>query len=94
VAGVGGRTPEALAAFLERVRSLVRRYPATGLPESSMLEAPAEADEVVAPNFTLLNPVVPLRWFEPDAGGTVSLRFNPAGPRAGDRAPVYRACLD
>jgi hypothetical protein len=32
----------------------------------------------MVPNFTLLNPVVALRWFEPDTGGIVSLRFNAA----------------
>ena len=79
VAGHGARTHEALAPFLERVRGLVRRHPSKVLLDAARLEAPAEADEVVVPNFTLVNPVVPLRWFEPDTGGTVSLRFNAAG---------------
>jgi hypothetical protein len=72
------REREALAPFLERVRGLVRRHPAASLPDTVALDAPAEADEVVVPNFTLVNPIIPLRWFEPDTGGTVSLRFNPA----------------
>jgi hypothetical protein len=94
VAGGGGRTRGALAPFLERVRGLVRRYPSKGLPQTSTLEAPAEADEVVRPNFTLVNPVVPLRWFQPDTGGKVSLRFNVAGspvPAATARAGFTNA---
>lgn len=79
VAGGGERPREALSPFLERVRSLVRRYPAASLSGAVTLDAPAEADEVFLPNFTLLNPIIPLRWFEPDTGGTVSLRFNSAG---------------
>jgi hypothetical protein len=79
VAGGGARPREALSPFLERVRDLVRRHPAADLSRAVTLDAPAEADEVPAPNFTLLNPIIPLRWFEPDTGGTVSLRFNPAG---------------
>ena len=78
VAGTGGQTREPLAPFLERVRELAGRYPAR--PSAALtLDAPAEADEVAVPSFTLVNPVVPLRWFEPDTGGTVSLRFNAAG---------------
>jgi hypothetical protein len=87
VAG-GERQREALAPFLERVRALIRRHPAPAPSEAVRLEAPADADEV-QPNFTLLNPIVPLRWFEPDTGGTVSLRFNPAGSPV--PAPTARA---
>ena len=80
VAGGGGvRLREGLEPFLAGVRDLVRRHPAAGLPDPAVLDAPAEADEVPAPSFTLLNPILPLRWFEPDNGGTVSLRFNAAG---------------
>jgi hypothetical protein len=80
VAGGGGeRRREDLAPFLARVRDLVHRHPAASLPDAATPEAPAGADEVPAPSFTLLNPILPLRWFEPDTGGTVSLRFNAAG---------------
>jgi len=71
--GEGERRREDLAPFLARVRDLSRHHPAASLPE-----APAEADEVPGPAFSLLNPILPLRWFEPDTGGTVSLRFNAA----------------
>jgi hypothetical protein len=77
--GAGPRPRERLVPFLSRVRDLVRRYPAAGLPDAATSEAPAEADELPGPAFTLLNPILALRWFEPDTGGTVSLRFNAAG---------------
>lgn len=32
-----------------------------------------------APSFTLLNPLLPFRWFEPDSGAPVSLMFNVNG---------------
>jgi hypothetical protein len=95
VAGGGGERPrEALMPFLTRVRDLVRRHPAASLPDTVTLEAPAEAD-AVTPAFTLLNPILPLRWFEPDTGGTVSFRFNAAGspvPAATARAG-FKAAL-
>jgi hypothetical protein len=34
---------------------------------------------VAPPSFTFLNPIIPLRWFEPDSGGPVAFRFNGAG---------------
>jgi hypothetical protein len=95
VAGGADHRTEDLAAFLSRVRDLVLRHPAAGLPATVPLEAPAEADEVTAPAFTLLNPLLALRWFEPDTGGAVSLRFNAAGspvPAATARAG-FRAAL-
>ena len=65
VAGGGGERPrEELAPFLARVRDLVRRHPAAILPDTVTPEAPAELDEVPAPAFTLLNPILPVRWFE------------------------------
>jgi hypothetical protein len=78
VVRAASRARQALSPFLEQVRRLVDPEPATGLPSGLILDAPAGADEVVLPNFTLLNPVIPLRWFEPDTGGTISFRFNPA----------------
>jgi hypothetical protein len=90
LAGGGSVRPrEGLAPCLSRVRDLVRRYPAAGLPDTAVFDAPAEVDEVAAPAFTLLNPILPLRWFEPDTGGTVSLRFNGAGSPV--PAPTARA---
>jgi hypothetical protein len=84
--GAGGRPREALAPFLERIRGLVTRDPAPTRAAAAALEAPAGADEVV-PSFTLLNPIIPLRWFEPDTGGSVAFRFNGAGsPVAGATA--------
>ena len=79
VAGGGGRRREALTPFLEQVRAFVGQSAAASRPDVAFAEAPALADEVPGPAFTLLNPILPLRWFEPDTSGTVSFRFNAAG---------------
>ena len=80
VAGGAGAPPrEALAPFLERIRGLARRSPAPVRAEATSPEAPPGADEAPSPSFTLLNPIIPLRWFEADTGGQVALRFNAAG---------------
>lgn len=68
-----GRRP--LAPFLERIRELSRLYPAVESGDVPADAAPASA----TPAFTLLNPIVPLRWFEPDAGTPILLEFNPTG---------------
>jgi hypothetical protein len=78
VAGSGGAPRrESLPAFLTRVRALVRLHPASGTSNDLRSEAPASSRPEVTPSFTLLNPIVPLRWFEPDNGRTVTFRFNP-----------------
>lgn len=80
VAGGGGeRQHEPLGRFLEQVRALARRHPAASLPDTAIVDVPAEADEAPTPSFTLLNPIIPLRWFEPDTSGTVGFLFNAAG---------------
>jgi hypothetical protein len=92
--GAGARPREALAPFLERIRGLARRSPAPIRAEAASPEAPPGADEVPSPSFTFLNPIIPLRWFEPDTGGPVALRFNAAGspvPAATARAGFVAA---
>jgi hypothetical protein len=92
--GGGGRWREPLPAFLARVRDLVRHRPSPDLPDTVVAEAPAGADSGASPSFTLLNPVLPLRWFEPDDGQKVMLRFNAASspvPAATARAGFVNA---
>jgi hypothetical protein len=73
---------EPLRTFLGRVRAQVRRSPGTSLPGHVGAETtPPAALAAEAPIF--LNPLLPLRWFEPDAGLSIPLRYNPAG------APVF-----
>lgn len=75
-----GRRP--LADLLEQTRELVKRYPA----RETALTAPAVAGPVAAVSspdlgFTL-RPLIPLRWFEPDAGIPVTMMFNPTNAPA------------
>lgn len=71
-------TSEPLEPFLARVRDLTRLHP--GPVSSAAIQdarPPTTAEE--PPAFTLLNPILPFRWFEPDIGAPVSLLFNAVG---------------
>lgn len=82
---VGASPPadgEPLQAFLGRVRALADRLPGPALPEGIGDEVtPAATLSSEPPVF--LNPIIPLRWFEPDDGLAIPLMFNP------DQAPFF-----
>jgi len=76
VAGGERRSREALEPFLARLRDLARRWPGPTLTDQVVADAPSSID--AAPSFHLLNPLIPLRWFEPDNGLPITYLFNPA----------------
>jgi hypothetical protein len=81
IGGRGSNVPaarEPLSRFLSQVRALVQLGPGPA-PAGDRLSAPAPPAAEVQPAFTLLNPLLPFRWFEPDAGAPVGLLFNPDG---------------
>jgi hypothetical protein len=91
-----------LTDFLARVRAIVARQAtvdvgSTGGPDGALSASAAEpAPQAAAElDFTLLNPLIALRWFEPDTGLPVAYRFNPAGapaaPPAGARPDFVTA---
>jgi hypothetical protein len=74
-----------LSDFLAQVRAIAARQLAVdvgsaALPRERAAERAGEAapDAVAELDFSLLNPIIPLRWFEPDTGLPISYRFNPA----------------
>jgi hypothetical protein len=67
---------ERLDLLRARVRGLAARYPAPA-ETSAPVDAAAPVEAAAAPAFTL-RPLLPLRWFEPDAGLPVVMRYNPA----------------
>jgi hypothetical protein len=73
---------EPLSRFLERVRALAKRHSGPTLPDGVGDELmPASAPSSEPPIF--LNPIIPLRWFEPDDGLAIPLMFN------ADEAPSF-----
>jgi hypothetical protein len=85
---------ERLAANWHNAIEFEQRYYA-GIP---ILEEPAEyslraAAGMLAPQFTLLAPSTPIRWFEPDSGQPVTFRVRPDGaPGSSILDDVTAAC--
>jgi hypothetical protein len=70
------RRRQPLSDFLGEVRELARRHPGgAALPAAAA--PPPQAD--TSQSFTFLIPYLPLRWFEPDTGLPIAVRYNPAG---------------
>jgi hypothetical protein len=84
-AAVGPAAPagrESLEAFLARTRALVAKHPGPALADGVGDEAlPSSAPSSEPPIF--LNPIIPLRFFEPDDGLAIPLMFND------DQAPSF-----
>ncbi|PYQ46453.1 MAG: hypothetical protein DMF77_00785, partial [Acidobacteria bacterium] len=78
------REPERrpLARLLDQVRDLVKHGPAPDVRTISPAAA-ATQTALASPDlgFTL-RPLIPLRWFEPDSGLPVTMKFNPASAPA------------
>lgn len=84
----------ALAALLGEVRDLIKHRPAPRPFAPAPAAAPGPGD-LASPDlgFTL-RPIIPLRWFEPDSGLPVTMRFNPANAPAsvpGGARPQFAA---
>src|SRR5438045_2270644 len=67
-----------LAAVLDEVRDLVKYRPAPLMAVDMARAAEPLSAAVSSPDlgFTL-RPIIPLRWFEPDSGLPVTMKFNP-----------------
>ena len=74
--------------YLERLSSLVQTLGAQSaaheqayFSDASLNRIPGEFPQIESdarqPNFTILNPYQPQRWFEPDSGQPVSFSINP-----------------
>lgn len=79
-----------LASYLERTLTRIAELAVpslhhearfyTGTPMLSLPVEVASLDHLrLSPQFTLLNPYQPQRWFEPDEGRAVEFRINPIG---------------
>ena len=73
------RRREPLSTFLSRVRDLVRLPSGAAAALEAGADAPPPGAESVPSSFTFLNPLIPMRWFEPDQGLPIAVRYNPAG---------------
>jgi hypothetical protein len=79
-----------LASYLERIAVRVIELTVPSLHHEAqffgsipLLALPTEIASVdhlrLSPQFTLLNPIQPQRWFEPDEGRVIDFRINPIG---------------
>lgn len=74
------RSRQRLARLRERLRELALRHPAreSQMAAASEEAAPVDALAVTETAFSLL-PLIPFRWFEPDTGAPVPIKFNGLG---------------
>ena len=71
-----------LAGLLDQVRDLVKHRPAPSVRTTSPAAGATPAVLATPELGFTLRPLIPLRWFEPDTGLPVTMKFNPANAPA------------
>jgi hypothetical protein len=94
VLGGAQRSRQPLEAFLSTVRELVGRHPGASSVDGVIEQAPPGGG--ITPAFTFINPILPMRWFEPDMGLPIAYKFNVASAplAAADARAGFAASLE